>query len=68
MNGMSVGAIPLTAIFEYTQFYPFTQDEAYFFVEVIRAVDNAYVNIISTEQRSRQGTQASSSSGRVEVE
>lgn len=43
---MSVGQIPITAIFEYTQFYPFTEEEAHFFVDVMRVVDAAYMKLV----------------------
>jgi hypothetical protein len=44
--GMTVGPIPFTAIAEYTQFYPFMEAEAHFFVDVIRRIDNAYLKLL----------------------
>ena len=46
LSAMSVGAIPLTAMMDYTTFYPFTEEEAHFFVSVIRHVDSAYLSIV----------------------
>lgn len=44
---MAFTSIPITAIFEYVQFYPFTEAEAHLFVDIIRRIDARHVRLIN---------------------
>lgn len=52
LSAMSIGQIPMTAMFEWCYFYEYTREESHFFVQVLRLLDAGYMKTVTERQKS----------------